>query len=50
VFVFDRPGYDPPVAVTEAAMKANCTKAARAALEAFARQAEQWWEQKAARR
>ena len=50
VFVFDRPSYDPALAATEAAMQANCAKAARAALEAFTKQAEPWWEQKAAAR
>ena len=50
VFVFDRPSYDPPLAATEAATEANCAKAARKALDAFAKQAEKWWEQKAARK
>jgi hypothetical protein len=46
-FVFDRPSYDPRLATSEAAIEANCRKAARAALEAFARQAEVWWAQRA---
>ena len=48
IFVFDTPSYDPPIAHTEAAMEASCTKAARLALKAFNEQAERWWEQKAA--
>ena len=44
-FVFDD---DPHAATTEAAIEAAGAKAARAALEAFAGQAEPWWEKKAA--
>jgi hypothetical protein len=43
-FVFD---HDPPSATSKAAIEASCRKAATAALEAFGRQAEAWWVQKA---
>jgi hypothetical protein len=46
-FVFDRRSYDLPLATGEAKIEANCRKAARAAQEAFDRQAEAWWTQKA---
>jgi len=39
---------DPHAATTEAAIEAACAKPARAALEAFAGQAEPWWKKKAA--
>ncbi len=48
LFVFDRPSYDPPIASTEAAMQELCAKVARTALDAFTREAEPWWEKKAA--
>jgi len=44
-FVFDD---DPRAATTEAAIEAACAKAVGAALEAFARHAEPWWEKKVA--
>ena len=48
LFVFDRPTYDPPIVSTEAAMEGVCAKTARTALDAFTREAEPWWEKKAA--
>jgi len=46
-FVFDRPSHEPPSATSKATIEASCRKAAGAVLEAFARQAEAWWAQKA---